>query len=148
VREEIGVIEAWLKAYGLITPQEVKPQAWSKAESDLELAYARFTEALAASGELKPRATFAQRIEVLLLINSAEGWLAKFMRILYYISLAMAATWIGVIVGISAAQSSGWGGLVIGYAVFLAANLLISGGIYALVHYLNGRARTADITSV
>lgn len=140
VHEEINVIEAWIKAYGQIASPEIKPQAWSRAESDLERAYVRLTESLDVSRGIEARPAIGQHLKVLLLIP-LQGWRAKVIRLFYYVSLAFVAIWISTITVLTISQPSGWGSLLSGFTVFLIANLLISVGSYMLAHSLDRRAR-------
>jgi hypothetical protein len=141
VHEEIDVIEAWIKAYALVVPHETKPEAWSRAENDLESAYVRLTGSLDVSRGVETRPTFGQYFKVLLLIHSLQSRRARVIRILYYVSLGGVAIWVSSIAIVGISQPSDWGSTVIGLVVFLIGNLLISAGSYMLVLRLDRRAR-------
>lgn len=66
VREEIDVIEAWVKAYELVAPPELRSQASSRAQNQLEVAYARLAESLEASREVAPQKTFREYLKIYL----------------------------------------------------------------------------------
>jgi hypothetical protein len=63
VREEIGVIEAWVKAYDLIAPPELRSQASSRAQNQLELAYTRLAESLELSRGVQSQKTFREYLK-------------------------------------------------------------------------------------
>ena len=58
VREEVGVIEAWIKAYDLVAPPELRAQTSSRAQNELELAYTRLAESLEVTRGVEPQNTF------------------------------------------------------------------------------------------
>ena len=143
VREEIDVIEAWVKAYRLVEPDADKPQVWSRAENDLERAYTRLTESLNVSRGVESRATFGEILRVLLLIRRLQGSPAKAMRILYYVSLAFVAIWVSWMSIAAIAQPRDAGYLILGLGVFLIGNILVSVGLYMLVLRFDEKARRA-----
>ncbi len=143
VHEEINVIEAWIKAYGLVASRETKSQAWKRAESDLERAYERLAVLLDLSRGVEMRPTFGQHVKILMLIHSAQTRATEIMRILYYVSLVGVATWVSVITAVGISQPNDAGSLILGFVVLLIANLLISAGIYMLARHLDRRARAA-----
>jgi hypothetical protein len=46
VREEIDVLDAWVKAYDLVSPSESREQVHAQARDDLDRAYLRLSESL------------------------------------------------------------------------------------------------------
>lgn len=140
VREEIRLIQDWVKAYSLIVSHEIKLQAWYRVENDLEDAYARFSEALEKSREMQSRSTLSRHFGVLLLAYPVQGWLAKFMRTFYHVSLVVMAIWISLIVGFDVSRPKGWTGVMIGLILYLLVNFIISSGSYALARHLDRRA--------
>lgn len=63
VREEIDVIEAWVKAYDLIASPELRSQASSRVQNRLELAYTRLAESLDVSQKVEPQKTFREYLK-------------------------------------------------------------------------------------
>lgn len=63
VREEIDVIEAWVKVYNLVAPPDLQSQASSRAQNQLELAYTRLAESLGVSREVEPQKTFREYLK-------------------------------------------------------------------------------------
>lgn len=63
VREEIDIIEAWVKAYDLVAPPELRSQASSRAQNQLEAAYTRLAESLEVSREVTPQKTFREYLK-------------------------------------------------------------------------------------
>ena len=90
VRQEIDVIEAWVKVYGLVAPPEDRSRASSNAQHDLNLAYTRLAHSLMESRGIEPRKTFHEHLKEFLLIGRLHSRSAKAVRVLYYVSLACA----------------------------------------------------------
>ena len=63
VREEIDVIGAWVKAYDLVAPPELRSQVSSRAQNELELAYARLAKSLEDSRNAEPRKTLGEYLK-------------------------------------------------------------------------------------
>jgi hypothetical protein len=140
VRHEIDVIEAWVKAHALLEPDE-KQEAWSRAEGDLERAYARFSQSLDVSRGVEDRVTFAEIMHVLLFMRPLHGRPAQTARIFYYFSLLWVAGWFIAIPIVVAYQPDGVGGLVGGLAVWVVFSVIVALGFYMLALHLDRDAR-------
>jgi hypothetical protein len=143
VREEVEVIEAWIRTYGLVVSDDSKALAWSRAENDLERAYVRLAGSLDAFRGQEMRTTLGQRLKVLLLIRPLQGWSTKVARVFYFISLGGVAIWVSAIAVVSIARPSDWSSMLLGFIIFLIGNFLISAGLYMLVRHLDQRACAA-----
>ena len=134
VRQEIDVIEAWVKAYDLVAPPEDRSRASSKAKDDLDLAYKRLADSLKESRGIGPRKTFYEHLKAFLLIGRLHSRLAKAVRVLYYVSLACLIIVIAVYSVLLITQFASY--ILIGFIIILALAILITLGFYQLALHI------------
>lgn len=139
VRQEIDVIEAWVKAYDLVAPPEGRSQASSKAQNELDLAYTRIADSLKESREVAPRKTFRERLNAFLLIGRLQSRSAKALRVLYYVSLAFIVIMIGVNTALLITQFASY--ILEGFIIILVLTILIALGFYQLAFHINRRVQ-------
>lgn len=143
VRQEIDVIEAWVKVYGLVAPPEDRSRASSNAQHDLDLAYTRLAHSLMESRGVEPRKTFHEHLKAFLLIGRLHSRSAKAVRVLYYVSLACAIIMVTVFSVILITQFTS--GLLLGSIILLVLAILITLGFYQLAVHIIGRASNKPI---
>lgn len=137
VRQEIDVIEAWVKAYDLVAPPEGRSQASSKAQNKLDLAYTRLAKSLENFREVEPRKTFREYLKVFLLIGRLHSRSAKAVRVLYFVSLACVIIMVTIFSVFLITQFTSY--LLLGFIIFLVPAILITLGFYQLTVHINGR---------
>ena len=90
VREEIDVIEAWLKAYSLVAPPEPGRETSLRARRNLESAYERLEESLQVAREVPERVAVRGYLGIFLLKRKLASRSAEIARLCYYLSLGWA----------------------------------------------------------
>jgi predicted RND superfamily exporter protein len=132
-RDQIDTIEAWVKAYDLVVPPDLKVHAHTRAQNDLEGAYVRLSESLSSSRGIEHRTTFIQHLKTLLMIGMLQTRPAKAARLLYYLALCFAAVWasVGSVATIGGALTVG--NVIAAIILVALGSVLLPWGIYRLV---------------
>jgi hypothetical protein len=94
VRDEVQVIQSWITAYNTVCADpEAQEEAQMQARKDLDRAYSRLGESLAASRGVHEQMTLRQIAVTMLLLNRLHTGVGTTIRAVYYASLAWALLW-------------------------------------------------------
>jgi hypothetical protein len=133
VQEEISVIASWIAAYELVSSgSEEQEKAKARAKGDLDLAYSRLEETLAASRGLEGRITFKQLAQTMLLVGRLDTGVGKFLQVMYYAALIWAALWAAVGTSVTLSSQITFENVTLAVVMIVVVGVLPALGFYHL----------------